>query len=757
MLKKILFTVLAVLLFQPEILRAQVTSSCFDIEGILVDACGNDEGNNEMVRFLVGPAPLNTGDLQVTWATVSNPWGGVCQNSSTAQKVAQLNSTIQACGYLKEPIGGVLPAKSKVLLISGFDFEPSNNSFAGLTDTVYIIFNCAAPGTGNFANSGSGIRTLLMSFSNPQNCADQVDYDRSKLIGGNGAAVSYNADGTPNYFNNGCSVPFAPLSAEWTSPGTVCAAVNLALLVTGTSGGTFSGQGVSGNTFDPAGLSGSVNITYTVGNGTCSVNTTKQITVSNAGSAEWTSPGNICSGASSLNLNKLITGAKGGIWSGNGVTDSIFNPAGLQGSIEITYTIGTGACQSFSKQSITVKVSPPLISNVNGKKEYCGETISPLTVEPLQGAEVRWYGDSLLTDGLLKGNSFKPDSGITRTYYVTQVLNDCAAPPFPVKVTFNPVPGIPEAADTVSYCAGSALPAITAAGSGTLTWYADSTLSNQLAQGPNFQPSNASIKVYYVTNTTGSCESAAKKIRLEQTPLISASIQPEGPLYLCAAEVIQLASTASTGNYWSTGDSTAAITIQNAGVYYLKVIGICNTVYDTVQVFKDSVKAGFQVLPTQGDAPLIVTVTSQSSNDTAITYLLNGNPAELQDNKITLQEEGKYTITQIVTGTGGCADTLSIEVTVSGKLSVEVPNSFTPNGDGYNEWFTIKGTGVKELECTIFNRWGSRIKELSETADSWDGTFSGTAASAGVYYYVLKAKGSGQQVFEKHGFITLIR
>jgi gliding motility-associated-like protein len=758
MMRKILMIVLSCWLIGLNPLKSQVTTSCFEIEGILVDACGNDEGNNEMVRFLIGPNPLNTSNMQVTWATVNNPWGGVCQNSSTAQKVAQLNSTIQACGFLKEPTGGILPANSKVLLVSGFDFEPANNSFAGLSDTVYIIFNCASPGTGNFANSGSGIRTFQMSFNNPSNCADQVDYDRSKLIGGNGAAVSYAFDGSASYFNNGCSVPFTPLSAAWSNPGTVCAPLNLSALVTGTPGGTFSGEGVTGNTFDPAGLSGQVDVTYTVGNGSCTIIETKQITVSNIGSADWTAPVSICSSEDPLNLNLLITGDKGGVWSGNGVTDSLFDPAALQGDVNITYTIGSGPCQSSSTKAIAVNASPAALNGVNGQKDYCSENVSPLQVDPEQNAEVRWYADSQLTELLQTGISLTPDSGITRTYYVLQFLNNCPGSAIPVTISFNPIPEIPQSADTIRYCSGTTLPLLQATGSGILTWYTDASLSNEEGQGISFQPVDSSITSYFITNTLGPCESTPRQVNLVKSPLISVSISPEGPIFLCAGDEITLTSSSATGNLWSTTDTTSSISIQNFGLYFLELQGPCNTSYDTLLVNDGSVIAAIQADPSEGDSPLAVTITDQSVNASGITYQLNGNPVNLgQGNSLLITQEGINTITQIVSGPGDCKDTISVEVIVSGKLSVEVPNSFTPNGDGYNEWFSIKSTGIKTLECVIFNRWGSRVKEMKSVADNWDGTFNGNLAPDGVYFYVLKATGSAGQSIEKNGAVTLLR
>ncbi|HOY50100.1 MAG TPA: hypothetical protein PK281_11940, partial [Flavobacteriales bacterium] len=197
-----------ILVFLSSLAQAQTTSSCFRIESILVDACGNDEGQNEMVRFLVGPNALNTADLNVAWATSGNSWDGVCQNASTSAKVAAMNATIEHCGLLKEPTGGVLPANSKVILISGINFNPALNSFAGLADTLYVIFHCSTEIIGNFANVGSGIRNLSMTFNSPSSCTQTVSYDRSLLLGGDGALAEYTQTGVCSYGNNGCTAPY---------------------------------------------------------------------------------------------------------------------------------------------------------------------------------------------------------------------------------------------------------------------------------------------------------------------------------------------------------------------------------------------------------------------------------------------------------------------------------------------------------------------------------------------------------------------
>lgn len=206
----------------------QTPSKCFEIESILVDACGNPEGANEMVRLHIGPSDLQINTLHAAWPNTFNPWLGVCQGVSTAAKVAELNSTIEGCGYLLEPTNDILPAGANVLLVTSADFSTSANSFASLADTFYIIFQCPGNTGGHFANATStGYRTLIVFFYPPLGCSDTVTYHTQELVdiyghtGGSwpgtdrdGATVSFSWKGNPTYSNDGCNAPFEPLFVD---------------------------------------------------------------------------------------------------------------------------------------------------------------------------------------------------------------------------------------------------------------------------------------------------------------------------------------------------------------------------------------------------------------------------------------------------------------------------------------------------------------------------------------------------------------
>jgi gliding motility-associated-like protein len=87
-----------------------------------------------------------------------------------------------------------------------------------------------------------------------------------------------------------------------------------------------------------------------------------------------------------------------------------------------------------------------------------------------------------------------------------------------------------------------------------------------------------------------------------------------------------------------------------------------------------------------------------------------------------------------------------------------IPNVFTPNGDGINDAFIISGSGIENINCTIYNRWGIKVASLSRTGEQWDGrTTSGQAAAEGVYYYVLQGRGEDGNDIAQTGFVQLLR
>lgn len=93
---------------------------------------------------------------------------------------------------------------------------------------------------------------------------------------------------------------------------------------------------------------------------------------------------------------------------------------------------------------------------------------------------------------------------------------------------------------------------------------------------------------------------------------------------------------------------------------------------------------------------------------------------------------------------------------------LEVPNAFTPNGDGINDVFKVKDgyESIVEFHAAVFTRSGKRLYEWTDPADGWDGTMNGnggTNAPDGAYYFVMKARGADGLKYDRKMVINLLR
>jgi gliding motility-associated-like protein len=174
--------------------------------------------------------------------------------------------------------------------------------------------------------------------------------------------------------------------------------------------------------------------------------------------------------------------------------------------------------------------------------------------------------------------------------------------------------------------------------------------------------------------------------------------------------------------------------------------------------------ASFEANPPEGEAPLDVTFVNAS--DEAETYIWDfgngqGNTVNDQSNQnTTYTEPGVYTVTLEITE-GECTDIATQDVIVTLVIPIEfdMPNVFTPNGDGVNDVFTLNPVNVVELEMTITNRWGNKVYETTDIEGTWNGRNQNTGeeCTEGVYFYTFKLRGQNNEVVENHGFVHLVR
>lgn len=116
---------------------------------------------------------------------------------------------------------------------------------------------------------------------------------------------------------------------------------------------------------------------------------------------------------------------------------------------------------------------------------------------------------------------------------------------------------------------------------------------------------------------------------------------------------------------------------------------------------------------------------------------------------------GSYPVLLVVRTAAGCADTVRSTIVITENGVIEMPNIFSPNGDGHNDRFLpLDLTGVAgQLE--IYNRWGQLIYSTSALEQGWNGKVDGTDAPDGTYYYVVTPTDAEAET--RTGHVTLVR
>ncbi|MBL7779190.1 MAG: gliding motility-associated C-terminal domain-containing protein [Chitinophagales bacterium] len=217
---------------------------------------------------------------------------------------------------------------------------------------------------------------------------------------------------------------------------------------------------------------------------------------------------------------------------------------------------------------------------------------------------------------------------------------------------------------------------------------------------------------------------------------------------------------------WNTGDTTAQIQFnpQQSGQYSVLIYdtsGCKNSDSMFVTVFQPpTVFAGDDTLLCDGENYIIPATTTGTS--------VQWNPATgLSGTTIlnpTFNHSSAVEYIIIATDDNGCYSSDTVKIDVKNCLAyIEVPQAFTPNGDGNNDFFTLFGNNIAQYEIRIYNRWGELVYSSRDVSDlndlnrGWDGTYKGVKQNLGTFVWHLTAKDIYGKSYEKKGNLTLIR
>jgi gliding motility-associated-like protein len=529
---------------------------------------------------------------------------------------------------------------------------------------------------------------------------------------------------------------------------------------------------------------------------TCEDERTKQVTVYAIPKVQFTAIPDQCLDAVNYQLAqaKEVGGVPGtGVYSGAGINAAgLFTPSSVGvGTYRIKYTFSSSfGCVDSAFQNITVLA--PAITNFGFSLPAC-ETKSVVftdssSITSASGTIVSWswnFGDgspvTVNTSAAAVTHIFA-GNGSYRVTLTTTSSNGCKVS-VQKNVLINPLPVV-----AFSFPASICLPDATAIftdassiadgtqNAFTYLWNFDDPLSgNNTAVTKNPTHRFTSLRTYnvslQVTSGAGCVQSATIAVNTIHPQPVAGFLSDSTSL--CQNQFVRFSdnSTGADGvvNKWlwnfdngqsSTQQLPVAQTYNEARLFTIELqiennFGCKDTIRKPFTVFAYPViNAGPDRVLLQGGE---ITLAATASGN-GLTYLWS--PNQFISSTTILQPVVKgldidaITYLLTTTGAGGCRITDQVIVTLL-KAPV-IPNTFTPNGDGINENWTIQYLDVyPNCKIQVFNRNGQPVYESNGyKAPGWDGTYNGKPIPFGTYYYVIEP-GSGRKPMT--GYVTIIK
>ena len=576
---------------------------------------------------------------------------------------------------------------------------PGANSTITYTGTATASAACTWDFNGGIIASGSGQGPYSVNWTTPGN------KDITLMVEENGCISALSTQTVTVTPPDDASFTYA--KSTFCQTGT-----NPSPTVTGLPGGVFSsaaGLNINATTGE-IGLAsttlGTYTVTYTT-NGPCPNTGTFTVTVTLTPDATFSYDGPYCQNQNTDPSPTFPAGSSAGEFSAtptglvfiNGVTGQIDLDASAPGTYTVTNSIAAeGGCPAATATStVTITRAPDAKFNFNGP--YCqNETIDPSPMFPI-GATAGTF--SAIPAGLVFINDstgqIDLSSSTPGTYTVTNFIDStggCPATSYDTIVTIYQLPVVSFAADVTSGCS-------------PLCVDFTNTTPNEVSSSWNFGDGNAS--------------SISSPTHCYNTP----------GLYSVSLTVTD---TNGCSNTTSTPDMINVYPVPTAA---FTAAPQPTTILNEVQ---------FTDLSTDASSWFWSFGNGTNANST------------LQHPKYTYTRAGHYEV-MLAVESNGCLDTTYSTIIIDPPgYTIYIPNSFTPDNDGLNDFFAPQGVEFTDFEMSIFNRWGEEIYHTNDIDKPWNGkSKNGNGIQKGVYVYKIWVKDLNEEIHYYVGNVSVIK
>lgn len=328
---------------------------------------------------------------------------------------------------------------------------------------------------------------------------------------------------------------------------------------------------------------------------------------------------------------------------------------------------------------------------------------------------------------------------------------------------YNPKPNVVPA--TANICVGGTVQ-LQASNGLNYSWTPSTGLSCTTCSNPIASPS---VNTTYIVTSTASLSclaSTAQNVIITTAPSLLATASDTK---ICSGDNVQLQVTNGNTYTWLPATGLSCTTCSNPiaspsvstnyTVSSTFTNGCSSSTTQTISVVPNA-NAAFTATNSGGAFPQTITVVNTSSA-TSINYWTFGtSTSTLSTPSFVVNSPGTYTLVLVAYGNNNCNDTLSSIIVIDDVIqpSVTMPNIFTPNADGVNDFFYPVMIGFKEMTCMVYDRWGILVYEFSSLTDKWSGeNLKGKEVSAGTYFFVFNGMDINNKNYVRKGYVQLVR
>jgi gliding motility-associated-like protein len=409
--------------------------------------------------------------------------------------------------------------------------------------------------------------------------------------------------------------------------------------------------------------------------------------------------------------------------------------------------IVTDSNSCWQTDSIFVTFIPYHDASISSPLSFCdNDDAFQLTAQDMGGI---WYGQGII-DSLT--GLFHPGVAGAGIHEISYNIFGFCGDADTVNITVFNAPLV-NLGNNISVCDGDTVPLDAGAGFTEYLWtpFANTQHYSVTTQG-----------MYSVIVTDSNQCQATDSIFVSYLPLADAGISPTPPF--CSNEPAQQLNANSGGGIWAgtgisnTSNGTFDPSIAGAGTHEITytIAGQCGD-SDTITIVVYS-------------APNVSVETTQETCIDAedafiILHIENGTPPyhyqwNTGDTTPILESIPSGTYLVSISDQNFCLHTEQIIISpVFNDCYTPhawLPNIFSPNQDGINDIFKVRGQGIIQMELMIYNRWGELLFETSNQETGWNGKFNNNLVEPGVYTYYLNIRFNDNTYYQHTGNVTVV-